>query len=66
MMLTIEEIGDPIRHHGRCVECEKWPRYVAVLSADSAGETRGAFTLCNDRANDAAVLDWLAVMAEGF
>ena len=66
MTLTIEEIGDPSNHHGRCVECGNRPRYLAVLPADSAPETRGAFTLCNSCANDCAVLDKLAAIAERF
>jgi hypothetical protein len=66
MKLTIEEIGDPINHQGRCVECGSPPRHVAVLPPNSAGRTRGAFTLCDDCANNAALLDKLAVMAEGF
>jgi hypothetical protein len=66
MKLTIEEIPDPRNHQGRCVECGSLPRCVAVLPANTAGRTRGAFTLCDGCAKNAALLDKLAVMAEGF
>ena len=66
MKLTIEAIPNPSNHRGQCVDCGSPPHYVAVLPADSAGEPRGAFTLCNDCGKDAALLDRLAAMAEGF
>jgi hypothetical protein len=66
MKLTIEEIPDPRNHPGPWVECGNRPRYLAVLPVDSTGETRGAFTLCNDCGKDAALLDRLAAMAESF
>jgi hypothetical protein len=62
MKLAIEEIPDPRSHRGRCVECGNPPRYLAVLPADGTGETRGAFTLCNDCGKDAALLDRLTAM----
>jgi hypothetical protein len=63
MTPSIDEIPDPARHPLACVACGAPARYYAVLPADGPSRTRGAFALCNESANDPAVLDRLGAMA---
>jgi hypothetical protein len=67
MKLTIEEIPDPANYPAPCVICGGRPvRYLAAIPADAPTPTRGAFPLCNQFANAAAVLKRLGEKAEEF